>query len=204
MVARDTYKTIAEKCAGVYREKASKFIALAYPVTTEDEVKEILKSVKKEYFDANHHCYAYFLGHDKDISRMNDDGEPSGTAGRPILGQIQSFDLTNTLVIVIRYFGGTKLGVSGLINAYKTSAREALSQASVLEKTVNDLFRVTFNYGHMNDVMRFIKDNHLTIMSTDFNLDCEVIFSIRKSSSAFIYGEFQKKDGIGIEYLKTQ
>lgn len=203
MLFSDTYKTITGVSTGIYREKASKFNAFAYPVSTEEEVKELLKSLKKEYFDANHHCYAYLLGFDKSASRMNDDGEPSGTAGRPIFGQIQSFDLTNILVVVIRYFGGTKLGVSGLINAYKTASREALSTASIIEKTVNDIYKLKFNYTYMNDVMRFIKDNHLAVLSTDFSLDCELLFSIRRRDADFIYGELKKKDGISIEYLKT-
>jgi uncharacterized YigZ family protein len=203
MLFTDTYKTITEVSKGIYKEKASKFLSFAFPVTTEEEVKKILQDLRKEYFDANHHCYAYQLGYDKSAYRVNDDGEPSGTAGRPIYGQIQSFDLTNILIVVIRYFGGTKLGVSGLIRAYKVSACEALESAAIVEKQVYDHYRILFHYDIMNEAMRFIKENHLNIIAARYELECELEVSIRKRDSEYIYGEIKKKKGIGIEYLKT-
>ncbi|MCX6270535.1 MAG: YigZ family protein [Bacteroidetes bacterium] len=201
MLFSDTYRTLTERTTGIYREKASKFIGIAMPCTSEEEVKELLKAIKKEYFDASHHCYAYQLGFDKSVYRVNDDGEPSGTAGKPIFGQIQSFDLTNALVLVIRYFGGTKLGVSGLINAYRTASREALSQATIVERMVMDHYRLTFTYGMLNEVMKFAKEKHLGILTSDFNLECILDFSVRRRDSEQIQSALKKKQGIEIRYL---
>ncbi|MDX9797522.1 MAG: YigZ family protein, partial [Bacteroidales bacterium] len=138
----DTYLTIEDRAEGVYKEKGSKFISLAFPITTQEEIKEIVKDIKKEYFDAHHHCYAYILGHDKSVFRMNDDGEPSSTAGKPIYGQLLSRDLTNVLVVVVRYFGGTKLGVSGLIQAYKQASIDVLDNAKIIERTIDEVYGV--------------------------------------------------------------
>lgn len=200
----DTYKTIESVSAGIYKEKGSKFLAFAIPVQTEAEVKSHIERIKKEYFDARHHCYAYILGHDKAAYRLNDDGEPSGTAGRPIHGQLLSKDLTNTLVVVVRYFGGVKLGVSGLLNAYKTAARDALENAVVVEKTVNEVFNLQFDYPLMNDVMRVLKDENLNQFNQNFGLSCSLDFSARKSQSVRIYDIFVKMNGVRITFLRME
>ena len=180
MLFDDTYKTIATKSEGIYKEKGSKFIALAYPVTTEDEIKEIIAGLKKEYYDARHHCYAYILGPDKSAYRQNDDGEPSGTAGRPIYGQLLSKDVTNVLLVVIRYFGGIKLGVSGLINAYKTAAKDALDNNTIIEKTIDEKYRVTFDYTEMNSVMQILKDPFVQINNQSYEERYLIDYTIRR------------------------
>src|SRR6056297_2588024 len=152
-----SYKTIKSKGEGLFKDKGSKFIALAIPVETEEEVKSALEEVRNAYHDARHHCYAYRLGPLMDIYRANDDGEPSSSAGKPILGQIRSYELTNILIVVIRYFGGIKLGVGGLIQAYKTAAEEAIRNAKIIEKKLHDIYRVSFEYSEINEVMRILK-----------------------------------------------
>lgn len=204
MVCEDTYKTVHKTSEGIYKEKGSKFIAIAVPVGNEDEVKDKLAEIKKEYHDARHHCYAYRLGFDKSVYRINDDGEPSGTAGRPIYGQIISKDLTNILVVVIRYFGGTKLGVSGLISAYKTSTKDALENAEILEKKIEDIYQVNFEYENMNDVMKIIKDEGLKQISQSFDLKCMIRFRVRKSSSEKVLERFGKIKKLEINYLRTE
>lgn len=199
----DIYHSIASRSEGLYKAKGSKFIAIAFPVKTEAEVKERLQEIRKAYHDARHHCYAYRLGFDKSSHRYNDDGEPSGTAGRPIFGQIQSKDLTNILIIVVRYFGGTKLGVSGLITAYKTAAHEAIKQARILSLTVNDVYEVCFEYPLMNEVMRIVKDEQLIVIEQDFQISCKLSFKVRKKESNRVYDKFRKLHGIKIRYLKT-
>lgn len=203
MLFDDTYKTITQTSSGLYKEKGSKFIALAYPVTNEDEVKEILAELKKEYYNARHHCYAYVIGPDKSAWRVNDDGEPSGTGGRPIHGQIQSFDLTNILIVVVRYFGGTKLGVSGLINAYKAAAKDALSQAEIIEKTVNEVYKLEFPYEEMNDVMRIIKEENIDILDNQYDEACIITYSIRKNDADRIKLRFMKTNVNQVTYLLT-
>lgn len=200
----DSYNVISEKGEGLYKEKGSKFIAIAFPVTSEDEVKTELASIKKKYFDARHHCYAYILMPDKSVFRSNDDGEPSGTAGKPILNQILSKDLTNVCVVVVRYFGGIKLGVSGLITAYKTAAREALDNAPVLTKTVNDIYKLQFEYPLLNDVMRIMKEENLETMNPKFELNCEFEISIRKNDVEKIIEKFSKIYGVNVIFDKTQ
>ena len=202
-MSNDTYKTIANSSEGLYKEKGSKFIAYAYPVSSEEEIKEHIAKLKKEYYDARHHCYAYMLGADKSVSRANDDGEPSSTAGKPILGQILSNDLTNILIVVIRYFGGTKLGVSGLIHAYKTAAAVAIDNAEVLEKTVNDIYDIHFDYLVMNDVMRIIKEDQPEQLGQDFNLTCKITLSIRQSEVDRIIERFKKIDSVKPEFVRT-
>ncbi len=203
MMFEDTYRTITAFSEGIYKEKGSKFIALAHPVKTEAEVKEKLEKIRKEYHDARHHCYAWVLGPDKSAHRYNDDGEPSGTAGRPISGQIQSKDLTNILVVVVRYFGGTKLGVSGLITAYKTATRDALETADIISLTVNDVYELSFEYPLMNDVMRVIKDEGLKIERQDFRLTCKLSFRVRKNLSNKVYERLNKIHVVKIVYLNT-
>ena len=197
----DTYKTIASKAEGIYKDRGSKFIALAFPVKSEAEVKEVLENVRKDYHDARHHCYAWILGHDKSAYRQNDDGEPSGTAGRPIHGQLLSFDLTNILLVVVRYFGGTKLGVPGLIRAYKTAAKEALSAAGIVTMTVHDVYELHFEYPLLNEVMRFLKDEKLEILKQDFRLDCRLVFQVRKNDSHQVFDKAAKINGVKIRYL---
>ena len=176
----DSYKTIAKPAEGSYSEKRSKFLAYAFPVQNEQDVKQRLAEIQKKHWDARHHCYAYILGAHKDAYRMNDNGEPSGTAGRPIYGQLQSKDLTNTLVIVVRYFGGIKLGVSGLQNAYKVAAREALDAAVIEERTVQETYRVTFEYVKMNDIMQILKDPEVQVLDRQSYMQCIYTISVRQ------------------------
>lgn len=194
----DTYKTIASPSEGLYKEKGSKFLAFAYPVRTIEEVKTHLEQLRKDYFDARHHCYAYCLGPDKAVWRANDDGEPSGTGGRPIYGQLLSADLTDTLIVVVRYFGGILLGASGLANAYKTAARDAIANATVVEKTVDICYQLHFEYALMNDVMRIIKDFGLVPQNQDFGLDCKLQVSVRRSQSVRLYDAFAQLRGVDI------
>jgi uncharacterized YigZ family protein len=187
----DTYKTINLPSEEVlFKEKNSKFFGYAYPVTTEEEVKEIIEQLKKEHFSARHWCYAYQIGTDKIQYRANDDGEPNNSAGLPIYGQIQSFDVTNILIVVVRYFGGIKLGVGGLISAYKTAAQMALENAVVVEKTINKHFVISFGYANMNKVMRIIKEKNLQITSQKMEMDCEIEIAIRKKKCSKSHGYF--------------
>ena len=197
----DTYHTIEENSTGLFKDKGSKFISYAYPIKTEDEVKEILKSIKKEHYNARHHCYAWRLGDEKIRFRANDDGEPSSTAGKPILGQLLSFDVTNTLLVVVRYFGGTLLGVSGLINAYKNAAKDALDNSKIVEKKIESVFQIKFSYNELNDVMGIIKNENLNQLETVFLEDCKIKFSIRKSESQRIEKIFQDFYGVSIKRL---
>ena len=198
----DTYKTIASPSEGLYKEKGSKFLAFAYPVRTIDEVKAHLEQLRKDYFDARHHCYAYILGPRKDAFRANDDGEPSGTGGRPIHGQLLSADLTDTLVVVVRYFGGILLGASGLANAYKTAARDAIEHATIIEKTIDCRYRLSFAYEGMNDVMRILKDYDLKPESPDYNLDCSLEVSVRQSLSVRFYDDVTELRTVKIDILQ--
>ncbi|GAK35555.1 IMPACT family protein [Bacteroides graminisolvens] len=180
-MVQDTYKTIADVSEGLYTEKRSKFIAVALPVKTVEEIKEHLEVYQKKYYDARHVCYAYMLGHERKDFRANDNGEPSGTAGKPILGQINSNELTDILVIVVRYFGGIKLGTSGLIVAYKAAAAEAIAAATILEKTVDDEVTVLFEYPFINDVMRIVKEEEPEIVDQLYDMDCRMTLRIRRS-----------------------
>ena len=181
MVSNDTYKSIGAPSEGLFKDNGSRFIALAYPVETEAEVKEIVAGLKKEYHDARHHCYAYRIGLDGGVWRANDDGEPSGSAGRHILGQIDSAGLSDILVVVVRYFGGIKLGIPGLIRAYRTSTADALQQASVVEKVAGTWFRIGFGYGQMQAVMKVVKDLELPQRSQDFGNECTMELRVRLS-----------------------
>jgi len=200
----DSYKTIQNTSEGIYKEKGSKFIAYAFPVTCEEDIKEEIEKLKKEYYDARHHCYAYMMGADKKNFRANDDGEPSSTAGKPILGQILSSELTNILIVVVRYFGGTKLGVSGLIHAYKTAALDAISNAEIIDKTVNDIYNIHFDYLVMNDVMRIIKEEQPLQIDQDFNLTCIITLSIRQSEVEKIIERFSKIDSVKSDHIRTE
>ena len=179
---KDTYNSIAAPSRGLFKDNGSRFIALAYPVETEAQIKEIVASLKKEYHDARHHCYAYRLGYKADVFRANDDGEPSGSAGRPILGQIDSRGLSDVLVVVVRYFGGIKLGIPGLIRAYKTSSEDALSQAAVVEKIAAVNYRVEFGYMAMNFVMKVLKDLKMEASDQQFDMRCSAVVRVRLSA----------------------
>lgn len=178
----DVYLTLAAPAQGLYKEKGSKFMAFAYPVENEAEIKEHLESLRKEYYDARHHCYAYVLGNKQEIYRLNDDGEPSSTAGKPIYGQILSAGLTNILVVVVRYFGGIKLGTSGLIAAYKTATADALARASIQQKVVMRKYELHFPYEQMNQVMRIVKDLHLQVKGQEADSECRMHVCVRLSA----------------------
>ena len=196
MTAEDTYKTIAEPSEGIYTEKRSKFIAIALPVRTLDEIKAHLETYQKKYYDARHICWAYMLGHQRVDFRSNDNGEPSGTAGKPILGQINSFGLTNILIVVIRYFGGIKLGTSGLIVAYREAAVEAIRANEIIECLVEDDIRVAFEYPFLNDVMRIVKEDNVTIISQYFNLDCDMTLRVRRSAVDYLRSRLAKVESL--------
>ena len=199
----DKYKEVKSPTTGIYKEKGSKFIAYAYPVYSEEEVKEKLEEVKKLEHSARHHCYAYILNPDKSAQRANDDGEPSSTAGKPILGQILSKDLTNILIVVVRYFGGVKLGVPGLIRSYKIAASQAILEATIIIKTLKEQYEVSFKYPQMNDVMRLVKEFDLEVVNTDFQIDCKLIFAVPKSKEEMVIEAFKKNHELSIKYVKT-
>ena len=189
---KDTYKTIATASEEVLlKEKNSKFFGYAIPVTSEEEIKEILERLRKEHFSARHWCYAYQIGTEKIQYRANDDGEPNNSAGMPIYGQIQSFEVTNILVVVVRYFGGVKLGVGGLISAYKTAAQMALENSEIVERTIDKHFIISFGYTNMNKVMRIIKEKNLQIISQKMEMDCEIEISIRKKNVQNLLDTFE-------------
>lgn len=177
--ASDCYKSIASPATGLYKDNGSKFLSFAYPVEDEIAIKSIIAELKKEYFDARHHCYAYRLGYLGDVWRANDDGEPSSTAGKPIYGQLLSNELSDILIVVVRYFGGIKLGVPGLIKAYKTASADAIANASVIEKVAGKFFTITFDYLQMNDVMKALKDLNITPLSQSFDLTCTMDIKVR-------------------------
>ncbi len=180
-MADDTYLTVARLSEGLYKEKMSKFISFVVPVSTLDEAKEAIARYQKEYYDARHVCWAYMLGAARTEYRVNDNGEPSGTAGKPILGQINSFGLTNVLIVVVRYFGGIKLGTSGLIEAYRAAAADAIRANEIVECLVEEDVRIFFEYPFMNDVMRIVKEEHATIISQYFDLDCDMTLRQRRT-----------------------
>ncbi len=200
MLFSDTYLTIEKKTDIIFKDKGSKFLAFAFPVENDAQIKEVLLQLKKEHPSANHHCYAYRLGADKQNFRANDDGEPNNTAGKPILGQIQSNDLTNILIVVVRYFGGTLLGVSGLINAYKNSAAEAIKECKITEKFISFNYTISFPFEHLNDVMKLLKHLDCKITTQQFDNDCEISFSIRKANAETCEEKLKKLDGLKLEY----
>ncbi len=200
MLFDDTYKTIEGPSTGIFKDKGSKFIAFAFQVETDGQIKQHLQALRKEHFNARHHCYAYRLGADKQVFRMNDDGEPSGTAGRPIYNQILSQDLTNILIVVVRYFGGSLLGVPGLINAYKMAAIEALQSVQVIEKIIREVYRFDFDYLQMNDVMKIVKDFQLHIRHQQYELRCSIEVEIRLAELDQVLALFSKIPGIEQEF----
>lgn len=195
MLFDDTYLTIEKPSEAMFRDRGSKFIAFAYPINTEGDIKAILATLKTEHPKANHHCWAMRLGIDRSVFRLNDDGEPSGTAGRPILNTLLSRNITNILVVVVRYFGGTLLGVPGLINAYKTATEEALNTAVIIEKTLDDTYIISFDYQQMNDVMKIIKEDNLTILEQQLDNNCTIKVAIRKMQVNRSINKLEKIDG---------
>lgn len=203
MLFEDTYLTIEKPSEGIFRDRNSKFQAYAYPVNGEADIRTIIARLKSEHPKANHYCWAMRWGTDRSVFRINDDGEPSGTAGRPILNVLLSRNLTNIAVAVVRYFGGTLLGVPGLINAYKKATEEALASAIITEKTVNDVYAITFNYLQMNDVMRLIKENDLDIRDQQFDNDCIIRVAIRKAMVNQTLARLDKLDSVKIKHEFT-
>jgi uncharacterized YigZ family protein len=181
MPAPDTYRTIEQKSDGIYRDRGSRFLAFAYPVQSTDEIKSILATLRKQYHDARHHCYAYRLGAAKNEFRSSDDGEPSGSAGKPILGQVRAFDLSNVLVVVVRYFGGTLLGVGGLIQAYRSAAADALRKARIIEAEETDPVHIRYPYPLTNEIMKIVEEEKIRIVEQVFTGDCSLLGRVRKS-----------------------
>lgn len=199
---KDSYLTIACPSSEIlFKEKNSKFFGYAFPVTSEEDVKNRLDDLKKEHNSARHFCYAYQIGTEEKQYRVNDDGEPNNSAGMPIYGQIQSFDVTNILIVIIRYFGGTKLGVGGLISAYKTSAQMTLETAEIIKKTIDIEYKISFDYKNMNKVMRVIKEKNLDIVSQTMNESCEIIISTRKKNAEMIFDIFNNLFEIEVTQL---
>lgn len=203
MEISDTYKTIKSKSSGLYREKGSKFVSVAFPVSDEQEVKNILSEIKKEHHEARHHCYAYIIGMNGDLWRANDDGEPSGTGGKPILGQIRSFGLLNVLIVVSRYFGGTLLGVSGLINAYRSAAESALKNAVIQDHIVQITIELIFPYASLNDVMKIIKEENITQNEHYFGLECRIVISLRLTAEERIMKRLARIENIVTRFIST-
>lgn len=203
MLFDDTYKTINTTSEGIFRDKGSKFIAYAFPIQQENEVKPIISKLKDEHPKARHFCTAFRLTPDRHVFRINDDGEPSGTAGRPILNALLSADLTNILVVVVRYFGGTLLGVPGLINAYKSATIEALKAAEIIVKSINDVYEINFSYEMTNEVMKIIKDDRLKVIEQIVETTSCIKLEIRKSDLNLVLSKFNKIDGLSTKYLTT-
>ncbi|TKB98432.1 IMPACT family protein [Pedobacter cryotolerans] len=203
MLFDDTYSTVKSVSEGIFRDKGSKFIGYAYPIKSEAEIKEIINKLRAEHSKARHFCWAIRISTDRKVFKLNDDGEPSGTAGRPILNTLLSTDLTNVLVVVVRYFGGTLLGVPGLINAYKNATIEALNANEIITKTVNDVYQINFDYLMMNDVMRIVKDEALNVIAQHFDNNCSIEFEVRKSNLNQVLGKLEKIEGVEIKYLTT-
>lgn len=194
----DTYRTIRDLSEGYYTEKRSRFLSFALPVRTPDEVKTLIDAYRKKYYDARHVCWAYMLGPDRTTFRANDDGEPSSTAGKPILGQINSNNLTDILIIVVRYFGGIELGTSGLIVAYRTAAAEAIAAAHIEERTVDETITITFEYPHLNSVMRIVKEDKPDVLAQSFELTCNMTLRIRQSRMDALKSRLLKVDSLRI------
>jgi uncharacterized YigZ family protein len=203
MLFSDSYKVIARPSEGIYKEKGSKFLAYAFPVTKEEEIKEHLAFLKKEHVSARHFCYAYILGPGKQQYRSNDDGEPSGTAGKPIYNQLLSFDITNTLIIVVRYFGGTLLGAAGLVNAYKQAALDALQKATFTEKFIQEQYKIECSYELLSFVMKTARDFNAAIVNQNHEISCALTIAIRRNDAENFLEQLKQQYIIGITYLNT-
>ena len=193
---QDTYLTIESQGEGIFKEKMSRFLSFAIPVSTVSEAREYIELYRKEYYDARHVCWAYMIGHERTCFRANDNGEPSGTAGKPILGQINSNNLTNILIVVVRYFGGIKLGTGGLIVAYRQAAADAIAACNIVERLVEDIVRIRFEYPLMNDVMRIVKEEQPTVLSQSFEMDCEMTLRLRRSGIERLCARLEKVQGL--------
>ena len=200
----DLYKTISAPTEGYYKAKGSKFTGFAIPIFSEEEFKKHLARIKKEHPDSGHYCYGFRLGADNKLYRYSDDGEPSSTAGKPIFGQIQSYNLTNIMIVVTRYFGGTKLGVGGLITAYRAAAKEALDNAKIVNRTVDNIYQIKFGYKIMSEVMNFIKKNELEVISQVLEESGTIQFRIRQSEAENLIEQLENIDGLKIEFLRTE
>ncbi len=203
MLFEDTYKEIEHDSIGLYKEKGSKFIGYCYSVKNKNQVIEKLNSLKKKEKLANHYCYAYILKPDKSECKASDDGEPSSTAGKPILNQIKSKNLTNILIVVVRYFGGVKLGIPGLIRSYKSASINAINKTKIVTKNIQEEYLLFFPYSFMNNVMRKIKEWDLNILESDYNLDCTIKFSVSRKKSDLVFNFFNKQEGTKIKYVKS-
>jgi uncharacterized YigZ family protein len=203
MLFKDVYKTIYKPAEGIFKDKGSKFLAFAYPFTQEQDLKNIITNLKNEHSKARHFCFAYRLTADRGVFRINDDGEPSGTAGRPILNTLLSKDLTNILVVIVRYFGGTLLGVPGLINAYKKATEDAIEQAIIIEKTIQYIYQLSFDYLQMNEVMKLVKDDNLEVIDQNFDLNCKMKIAINQSELNKIIDKLEKIEALKSTYLYT-
>lgn len=202
MEIKDTYRTITKTSEeALFKDKNSKFYGYAFPVLDEESIKQHILNLKKQHHSARHWCYAYQLGTEKITYRANDDGEPSNSAGQPIYGQIQSFDITNVLIVVVRYFGGVKLGVGGLINAYRTAAQLAIENTTIVEKTINSDYKITFDYKNMNKVMRIIKEKQIKIVNQKLELDCQIFISVRKKEANQVFEIFDQLYEVKIKDL---
>lgn len=199
--ATDTFLTIERSCEGIFKEKGSRFLAFAFPVSSENEVKQIVRFIQQKYFDARHHCYAYRLGTDQPLHRVYDDGEPSNSAGKPILGQIIAFDLTNIIVVVVRYFGGILLGVGGLIQAYKMAAREALKAATIVTGVVTKHFHIEADYAAMNLIVKMANDFHAEVYEQKFHETCEANFQIRESQALEFIEKLKRIESVHIQSI---
>ncbi len=200
----DRYKTIKSLSEGVYKEKGSRFIAFANPVSDQEDIKPIIDKIHKEHHEARHHCYAYMLGSKRLTWRVNDDGEPSGSAGKPILGQINSFGLTNILIVVSRYFGGTLLGVSGLINAYRSASASSIRNSEIIECTIQEYYEITYPYISMNDVMKIFKEEDIGQSDQLFDLECRIKANFRVSAREKILSRLSRIDGLKYKFLETK
>ena len=196
MIQTDEYLTIKGRATGIFKDRGSKFIAIASPAESVDEAMSVIDDIRKEYHDARHHCYAYMIGNDGENWRVNDDGEPSGSAGNPILGQIKSFGIANVVIVVVRYFGGTLLGVGGLVNAYRSASREALSNAVIITRLIEEKYLVEFPYLQMNSVMKLFKEENISQTDQRFEIDCSLVITIRKTIEERIINKLESMEGV--------
>lgn len=203
MLFDDTYKTISSPSEGLFKDKGSKFISFAYPIKSDAEIKDLLNNLRSEHSKARHYCWALRLSPDRGIFRINDDGEPSGTAGRPILNTILSSDITNILIVVVRYFGGTLLGVPGLINAYKKATVDVIKNSQIIEKTINSLYTLDFDHAQINEIMRIVKEEELKVKSQSFDNKCAMEVEIRQSAVNKVIGRLNKFENVNSKFIKS-